>query len=105
MLPCPGLENDRPDIDELHALYLESHGKIEGHAHNRFSRLHGDERDEAVAETVAIAYQNYHRLFHQGRDITDSLRAGTAVFAARQAASGGRLVGQQPVRDVMSPAR
>lgn len=100
-----GLRDQPSDLAELHALYLQSHGKIEGRAHNRFSRLHGDERDEAVAETVAIAYQNYHRLFRQGREITDSLRGGTAAFAAKQVASGGRLVGQQPVKDVMSPAR
>ena len=37
-------------LAELHATFLESHGKIEGHAHRRFDHLHGDERDEAVAE-------------------------------------------------------
>ena len=89
-------------LAELHAAFLESHGKIEGHAHRRFDHLHGDEREEAVAEVVARAWSDYHRLFTQGREI-EGKRGGIAIFAAKTVASGRRLVSES-VNDVMSPA-
>ncbi len=89
-------------LAELHELYMQSHGKIEGHAHRRFDHLHGHDRDEAVAETVARAYSDYHRLFTQGRQI-EGKRGGIAVFAAKTVASGRRLVSES-VNDVISPA-
>lgn len=92
---------DTPDIEELHTIYLQSHGKIEGHAHNRFSRLHGAERDEMVAEVVARAYSDYHRRHFQGKEITPEIRGGIAKYAAKTVASGRRLVAES-VKDVMS---
>ncbi|MGL4553733.1 MAG: hypothetical protein ACRC33_21430, partial [Gemmataceae bacterium] len=89
-------------LAELHAAFLRSHGKIEGYAHRRFDHLHGHERDEAVAEVVARAWSDYHRLFTQGREI-EGKRGGIAVFAAKTVASGRRLVSES-VNDVMSPA-
>jgi hypothetical protein len=79
-----------------------SFGKIEGHARRKFHYLHGDDLDEAVAETVALCWQAYHRLFMQGRPIDDK-RGAIAVFAAQGGATGARLVGQNPINDVMSP--
>jgi hypothetical protein len=90
-------------LEELQAAFLESLGKIEGHARRKFNYLHGDDLDEAVAETVALAWAAYHRLFLQGRAI-EGKRGGVAIFSAKSVASGGRLVGQHPVNDVMSPA-
>ncbi len=90
-------------IEELQAAFLQSLGKIEGHACRKFNYLHGDDLDEAVAETVALAWAAYHRLFTQGRAI-EGKRGGVAIFSAKSVASGGRLVGQHPVNDVMSPA-
>ncbi len=84
-------------------MFLESLGKIEGHAHKRFLYLHGDDLDEAVAESVALAWSANHRLFTQGREI-EGKRGGIAIFSRKSVASGGRLVGQQPVNDVMGSA-
>jgi hypothetical protein len=90
-------------IDELQAAFMESYGKIEGHARRKFNYLHGDDLDEAVAETVALAWAAYHRLFIQGRAI-EGKRGGVAIFSAKSVAFGSQLVGQHPVNDVMSPA-
>lgn len=91
------------DLAALHESFLKSLPLIQGHAHRRFNHLHGDDREEAVAEVVALAWQAYHPLFTQGRAI-EGKRGGIAIFSGKSVASGGRLVGQHPVNDVMSPA-
>ena len=46
----------------------------------------------------ATAWAPYHTKFSGGH------YRGVAIFSAKSVASGGRLVGQNPVNDVMSPA-
>ena len=61
-----------------------------------------DRKEEAVAEVIAIAWRAYSQLANQGRDVAPLL-GKIVLFAARRVRSGGRLVGMNRVRDVMSP--
>jgi hypothetical protein len=76
--------------------------KIEGLASAQHSRMHGERKDEAIAETVALAWKAYRDLALRGRN-TEPLLGKIVEFSAKRVRSGGRLVGMHPVGDVMSP--
>jgi hypothetical protein len=75
--------------------------RIELHARIYFRFLKSDRKEEAVAETVALAWHWFLRLTARGRDVTQFVSA-LASYAARAVLSGRRLCGQLPARDVLS---
>jgi hypothetical protein len=87
--------------DPLGARFLMLLPRIELHARVYFRFLPGDRKEEAVAETVALAWAWYLRLTARGKDATQFASA-LATFAARAVLSGRRLCGQLPAQDVLS---
>ena len=75
--------------------------RIELHARIYFRFLPHDRKDEAVAETVALAWHWFLRLTKRGKDVTQFVSA-LASYAARAVSSGRRLCGQLPSKDVLS---
>jgi hypothetical protein len=87
--------------DPLGARFLVLLPRIELHARIYFRFLKSDHKEEAVAETVALAWHWYLRLTERGKDATQFVSA-LASYAARAVLSGRRLCGQLPARDVLS---
>ena len=73
---------------------VETHARI-------FFRKHRD-RDEMVAETVALAWKWFLRLAAKGKDATQ-FPAALATLAARAVKSGRRVTGQLKAKDAMNP--
>lgn len=90
-------------IDTLHARFLALLPRIETHARIYFRHLKCPGRkEEAVAETVGIAWMWFVRLAERGKDAT-GFGSTLATLAARSVRSGRRVCGQEKVRDVLSP--
>jgi hypothetical protein len=97
---CP--PNTR-SIDQFHARFLALLPRIELHARITFRGLKcPDTREDAVAETVALAWKWHVRLAERGKDVMQ-FSAALAILAARAVRSGRRLCGHQKARDVLSP--
>jgi hypothetical protein len=92
-VPCAG--------DPLGDRFLALLPRIELHARIYFRFLSHDRKDEAVAETVALAWCWFVRLSQRGKDATQFVSA-LASYAARAVSSGRRLCGQLPSKDVLS---
>lgn len=93
--------NVRPD--SLHTAFLLILPRIEQHAQivHRATRC-PDQRQDQIAETVALAYQWFVRLARRGKDASQFVSA-LATYAARAVRSGRRLCGQERAKDVLSP--
>lgn len=76
--------------------------RIEGMASAYLGMRHGDRKDEAIAEVVAISWKEYRQLALRGRAV-EKLLGKIVWFAAKSVRSGRRLVGSHPIGDVMSP--
>lgn len=87
------------EIQESFALALP---RVQGLASAYLRMAHGERKEEAIAETVALAWKAYRDLALRGRDVV-RLLGKIVEFAAKKVRSGGRLVGMHPVGDVMSP--
>jgi hypothetical protein len=92
---------DAPHIDGIQREFAEALPRIEGLAGAYLRMRPGERKDEAIAETVALAWRAYRDLALQGRDVV-KLLGKIVEFSAKRVRCGGRLVGMQPVRDVMS---
>jgi hypothetical protein len=75
---------------ELHARIYFRHVKCPG------------KRQDAIAETVAVAWQWFLRTTEQGKNPAEFVSA-LASYAARHVHSGRRLCGQERARDALSP--
>jgi hypothetical protein len=87
--------------DPLGDRFLVVLPRIELHARIYFRFMKPDHKEEAVAETVAMAWCWFLRLTARGKDVTQFVSA-LASYAARAVLSGRRLCGQLPARDVLS---
>jgi hypothetical protein len=91
-----------PSLKALHADFLALLPRIEDRA--RFAFRHivcPHQRDEAVADVVALAWSWYCRLAHKGRN-AGAFISKLAVLAARQVKAGRSLGGQEKAQDVLS---
>jgi DNA-directed RNA polymerase specialized sigma24 family protein len=87
----------------LHAAFLAILPRIETHARICFRHLGCPQsRDDAVAETVALAWQSYLRLVERGKDPAD-FASTFADYAARAVRRGRRVCGQEAGQEVLSP--
>jgi hypothetical protein len=92
-----------PPIAHLHAAFLSILPRIERHARLYFRHLRCPQRqDDAVAETVALAWRWFVRLVERGKDPL-SFPTVLAAYAARAVRCGRRLCGQRSGKDVLSP--
>ena len=77
--------------------------RVELHARVYFRFLPPDRKEEAVAETVALAWRWFLRLTERGKDASQFVSA-LASYAARAVLSGRQLPAQPPAQDVLSEA-
>ena len=91
------------NLDALHAHFLAILPRIETHAkvHFRYLRCPG-KKDDAVQETIAIAWKSFVRANEQGKDV-DEFVMMLADFAVRHVRAGRRICGQLNAKDVFSP--
>jgi hypothetical protein len=88
---------------ELHAHFLEIMPRVETHARIYFRHLRcPGRRDDAVAETVAVAWKWFVRAAGRGKDVRE-FPSALATLAARHVRCGRRLCGQEKAKDAMSP--
>lgn len=80
-----------PDIAELHVRFLAILPTIERyaeHAHRNLVNFH--DREDAIAETIALAWASYYRLARRGKQ---TLAAPTVLaHAAIRSVRAGRLL-------------
>jgi hypothetical protein len=89
-------------LEALQAHFLAILPRIETHAQIRFGFLRcPGKRDDAIAETVAVAWKWFLCLTDQGKDIDEFVMV-LADYAVRHVRSGRRLCGQEKAKDVMS---
>jgi hypothetical protein len=99
--PCP--QNPGQGAGVLHAAFLALLPRIERHARIAFRHLCCPQgRDDAVAETVALAWRWYPRLVERGKDPADFVST-FAGYAARAVRHGRRVCGQEAGQEVLSP--
>jgi len=87
-----------------HAGFLAMLPEIRSQINFAFRGFEPASREEAVAETLALALDAYAKLFNQGRaDI--AYPAPLAMYAARQFRAGRRVIGGQVSRDDVLSSR
>jgi hypothetical protein len=92
-----------PTVVQLQTRFLAVLPRIETHARIYFRRLKcPHEREEAVAECLALAWWWFVRLVRRGKN-PETFISVLADFAARAVASGRRLCGHQKANEVLSP--
>lgn len=88
---------------DLHARFQIILPRIELHARIYFRHLPvGPNRDDAIAETVGLAWRWYVRLIERGKD-PHLFPSALATYAARAVKSGRRVCGQERAKDALSP--
>jgi hypothetical protein len=88
--------------EALQAHFLQILPRIVTHAQIRFSFLRcPGKRDDAVAETVALAWRWFLRLIAQGKEVDDFVMV-LADYAVRHVRCGRRLCGQEKAKDALS---
>jgi DNA-directed RNA polymerase specialized sigma24 family protein len=91
--PAPGL---------LQARFLAVLPVVQKHARFAFRALVcGQERDDAVAEVIALVWNWYCRLLKRGKE-PDAFITTLALFASRHVKAGRRLCGTEGSHDVLS---
>ena len=102
MLDAPELLTKEEILAEAQRSFAEALPRIEGLASAYLRMSRSERKDESIAEVIAISWKAYRTLALKGEDVRPLL--GRIVeFAARRVRSGGRLVGMNTVKDVMSP--
>lgn len=92
----------RPTADIQHA-FATIMPRIVLHAKITFRHVSCDSaRQEAIAETIALAWKWFVRLIEQGKE-PQAFISVLAAYAARAVKSGRRLCGQEKSNDVLSP--
>jgi hypothetical protein len=92
-----------PTVVQLQTRFLSVLPRIEAHARFYFRRLkYPHQREEALAECVALAWWWFVRLVRRGKNPEDFISI-LADFAARAVSSGRCLCGQEKVNEVLSP--
>ena len=92
-----------PTVVQLQARFLAVLPRIETHARIYFRHLRcPNQREEAVAECLALAWWWFIRLVRRGKN-PEAFISVLADFAARAVSSGRRLCGQEKVNEVLSP--
>jgi hypothetical protein len=103
MNPSANLTVEPLTLDRLHAGFLSILERIQLHARIFFRHINCPHRKEdAIAETVALAWKWYLLLAHKGKDARQ-FPSALAAFTARAVKSGRRLCGQERVADALSP--
>jgi hypothetical protein len=97
----PTAASPAPDIEAIKARFAEQYPRIHRIATLQHRRLHGDKRDDAVADTIALAWKAYRKLAMEGRD-PDRLLGSIVRYSAGHVRAGQLLGGKPRVNDVLS---
>src|SRR5271170_6455111 len=76
---------------------------VQRHASVVFRSLPEVEKEEAIAEAVAVAYVAYRRLCERGIDGAKEFPSMMATFAVRQVKDDRHVGSRQSSRDALSP--
>ena len=88
--------------DPLHSRFLMLVPRLEIHARIYFRDLKcQSKKDDAIADTIALAWKWYLSLAERGKDPSQFVTAFVSL-AARSVKSGRRICGQEKAKDVMS---
>jgi hypothetical protein len=91
-----------PRHGHLHEAFLQLMPWVERHGRVYFRHLRRhDDREEAIAEMVALAWRWFVRLANRGKDAS-KFPSALATFAARAVNAGRRLSGHEAPKDVLS---
>jgi hypothetical protein len=91
-----------PTLEQLQTRFLAVLPRIERHARSYFRHLKcPHQRDEALAECLALCWWWFIRLVRRGQNPEDFITV-LADFAARAVSSGRRLCGQERANEVFS---
>lgn len=93
--------NDIPPPEAIKAHFLAALPQIENVASFRFRYLRPEEKQEKVAETVALAWREYRKLCERGKHPEDFVTT-LAEYASRAVRNGRRLAGKTRSGDVMA---
>jgi serine phosphatase RsbU (regulator of sigma subunit) len=89
-------------VPAWHTGFVRMMPVIRRHARALFRYMARPERDEAVAEVIAVALVDYVRYLEDG--VSEAVDPNAlAAFAVRTVRNGGRACGQESSRDVLSP--
>src|SRR5262245_54117027 len=92
-----------PTPEQLHADFLRLLPRVELHVRVSFRDVRClDQREDFVAEAIALSWSWFRRLVERGKDPTQ-FPSALAAYAARAVRGGRRLAGQDKANDVMSP--
>jgi DNA-binding CsgD family transcriptional regulator len=86
-----------PDIEQVKQRFTELYPRVLKMASYQHRRLHGHLRDDAVADTVAMAWRYYRNMALKGGDADRLL--GTIVSYSAKHTRAGRKVGASPRSD------
>ncbi len=101
MNPCTAVT--RNPLPHLHADFLAILPTIERHARFAFRYLHRyHDREDAVAETIALAWDWYVRLARKGKNAA-TFPSALASYASRHIHSDRHLSGTENAKDILSP--
>lgn len=92
-----------PQSTDLHVRFQLILPRIQLHAQVCFRHLRpGPRRDDAIAETIGLAWAWYVRLVRRGKD-PHQFSSALPTFAVRAVRSGRCVCGQEKSKDVLSP--
>ena len=91
-----------PALPALHATFLTILPRLQAHGRVYFRHRAAEQREEAIAEMVALAWRWHLALAARGKDAA-RFPSALATFAARAVASGRRACGFEKPKDVLSP--
>ena len=78
------------DLADIQQSFADAYPRIQGLASAQHCRLKGEEKEEAVAETIAISWSEYRKLALAGRDVVHVAR----TFPLDQAAGAHRALAE-----------
>jgi hypothetical protein len=101
--PCPAEQPTPADLHDLQGRFVSRIlPAVERHARVYFRHLDcPHQRDDAVAETVAVAWKWFLRIARRGKDAT-RFPFALAGYAARAVHSGRRVCSQERAKDVFT---
>jgi hypothetical protein len=101
-MSAPPPVRPRPENASTHAEFLTLSPIVERHARVVFRYCNPLDREEAVAEAVAAAFESYIALKARGKDPVRDFPTAMATFAALHVKDGRHVGGRSSSQDVLS---
>jgi hypothetical protein len=99
--PPPTVHLPAPDIEAIKAGFEAHYPRVHRIATLQHRGLHGDQHEDAVADTIALAWRAYRRMALKGGH-PDRLVGPITRYSAMHVRNGQLLTGKPPVHEVMS---